>query len=278
MIKLKSNIPFDYITVKTTKSRIDKGLLAIPVSLIDMFPKKAKKIFLINEKGKEEQKSFTPYNSSSRECRIGGLKDFYSINRIKDGDELVIQILDDDMFKITPEKIFEKQIFDLEAKIGNTNNENETNNILLQLSNITNKTADEVIKNEFVRLSNNKVEQRKTKEYSRSNLKESVPALMRRILLELYNGKCQVSGFSFLMKNGTPYFETHHIDTSLGNHFKNLLVVSPNIHAQFTYALLEQYFDNDGWLREVKFNMHQYKVFQIIDKLPKVFEKEVHHF
>ena len=39
MQKQKSEISFDYITLKTTKGRIAKGLLAIPVSLIDIFPK-----------------------------------------------------------------------------------------------------------------------------------------------------------------------------------------------------------------------------------------------
>jgi len=65
MKKVKSELPLSYVTIKTTKSRIDKGLLAIPVSLIDLFPKDKKKIFLVNELGKVETKSFTPYNSSS---------------------------------------------------------------------------------------------------------------------------------------------------------------------------------------------------------------------
>ena len=77
MKKINSKIPFNYITIKTTKSRIDKGLLAIPVSLIYLFPKSSTKIYLLNDEGKEETKNFTPYNSTSRECRIGGLKNFY---------------------------------------------------------------------------------------------------------------------------------------------------------------------------------------------------------
>ena len=54
MKKTKSELPLNYITVKTTKSRIDKGLLAIPVSLIELFPKTGNKIFLVNEKGNTE--------------------------------------------------------------------------------------------------------------------------------------------------------------------------------------------------------------------------------
>lgn len=92
----------------------------------------------------------------------------------------------------------------------------------------------------------------------------------------MYKGKCQITNYTFLTRNNNPYFELHHIDHEKGNHLKNLLVVSPNTHAQFSYANLEQYFDNDGWLRKVKFNNEEFKVFQIIDDLPKVFEKEVH--
>jgi len=277
MKKIEANIPFDYVTVKTTKSRIEKGLLAIPVSLVDLFPKNAKKIFLLNEAGKEDAKSFTPYNSSSRECRIGGLKEFYTKNKIKDGEELVIQLLDDDKFKIIPEIIFEKQVFELETKIETSSDEKEADNFFNQLSLITNKNSKEVLKSEFVRLSNKEVSKRKNKEISKSKINENVPVSLRKILLGLYEGKCQVSGFTFLMKNGKPYFEIHHIDPSIGNHFKNLLVVSPNVHAEFTYANLEQYFDEENWLRKVKLDDKTHSVFQIIDKIPTFFEKEIHY-
>lgn len=276
MKKIKTNVPFDYITIKTTKSRIEKGLLAIPVSLVDLFPKNATKIFLLNEMGKEELKNFTPYKSSSRECRIGGLKQFYLKNKIKDGDELVIQLLDDYKFKIIPEKIFEKQISDLELKIDKSTHEEEIDKNIKRLSKITNRATAKVIESEFVRLAKQELVQRKTKIVPKTRVKENVPISLRKILFGLYGGKCQVSNFTFLMKNGEPYFEIHHIDPLYGNHFKNLLVVSPNVHKQFTYAKLEQFFDKDRWLRKVKFNEQTYPVLQMIDKIPNVFEKEVH--
>jgi hypothetical protein len=134
MKKVKSNLPLDYVTLKTTKSRIDKGLLAIPVSLIDIFPKDSNNIFIVDENGKTESKTFTPYKSSSRECRIGGLKSFYEKYRIYDGEELVIQILDDSKFRILPERLFKSlllnRIFDFEQSI----NEDETENNLSRIS------------------------------------------------------------------------------------------------------------------------------------------------
>ncbi|MEK7842434.1 MAG: HNH endonuclease [Deltaproteobacteria bacterium] len=277
MKKSKSNIPFDYVTVKTTKSRISYGFLTIPVSLIDVFPKKETDISLINDLGKEEIKHFTPYSSRSRECRIYGLRKFFRRYKMRDGDEIVIQLLDDKKYRLIPEKVFEKQILDLEIKIEKNIDEKETNNLFQNLSKLTNKTTDEVIKNEFVRLSSQEITERKIKIKPEAKTTENVPLLLRKILLELYKGKCQVSGFTFLMKNSSPYFEIHHIDSSKGNHFKNLLVVSPNVHKQFTYANLEQFFDKEGWLRKVKFNEDIHSVFQVIDKLPKSFEREIHY-
>lgn len=106
--------------------------------------------------------------------------------------------------------------------------------------------------------------------------KEGIPAAIRKILTEIYDGKCQITQFGFLTRNGKPYFEIHHIKPDLGNHLKNLLVICPNIHALFTYAHLQQYFDEEGWLRRVKFNNEQYNVIHIIDEIPKQFEKEIH--
>lgn len=271
-----STVPYGYTTIKVTQSRIDKGLLAIPVSLIDLFPKNAKEIILINENGKEDVKNFTPYRSSSNECRIGGLKEFFNNHKIKDGDEIVIQFFNDDKYKLFPERIFQKQIIDLESKFEESTNEIEADNTLNQLSLITKSNPQEVLQNEFVRLSTIDISKRKSKEIIKSNINETAPVHLRKILLGLYDGKCQVSGFTFITKNGTPYFEIHHIDSSNGNHFKNLLVVCPNVHAQFTYANLEQYFDKEGWLRKVMFNSESFKVHQAIDSLPQIFEKEIH--
>lgn len=277
MKKLPTNIPFSYVTIKTTKSRIEKGLLAIPMSLIDLFPKSDSNIYLINEKGNEESKTFTSYKSSSRECRIGGLKGFYKKNNIKSGDELVIQLLDNGKYKLIPEKYFEKQVSDFENKFENSANDKEAEKQIQIISTITNSSKEEVLKSEFIRLAKQEIFERKIKNIAESKSRENVPVSLRKILLGLYYGKCQISNFSFLMENGKPYFEIHHIDPSKGNHFKNLLVVSPNIHAQFTYANVEQYFDNEGWLRKVKFNKDEFQVFQIIDKVASVFFKESHY-
>ncbi|MDR3111676.1 MAG: HNH endonuclease [Elusimicrobiota bacterium] len=277
MEQMKSDIPLDYITIKTTQSRIAKGLLAIPASLINLFPKKKGWIFIENTDGICEKKTYTPYTSSSCECRIGGLKDFYSKYNLKNNDELVIQKIDDNTFRLLPEKDFRQKINDLLANFENSINENDADKCLKEVSLLSSLEQEDILRNEFVKLSNSKIPSRKIRHNTISSVsKAAVPLSIRKILLSLYRGKCQISGFTFLMKNNNPYFEVHHINPFEGNHPKNLLVVCPNVHAQFTHADSKQSFDDDGWLRSVKFNNEYFSVFQIIDTLKLNFKKEVH--
>ena len=277
MEKIKSKIPFNYKTIKVTQSRLNKGLLAVPVSLIDYFPKQKGEIYIVAGTGdKVNAKTFTPYTSSSRECRIGGMRDFYEKFQIKDGDEIVVQMLDDSKYRILPEKQFENSVKRLENEFDKSRSEGEAELKLQEVSKITGSELRNTVFNEYYRLINTQIEKRKYKEARLTRKKETAPASIKKILTEIYKGKCQITGFTFTMRNGKPYFEIHHIKPDLGNYIKNLLVVSANIHAQFTYAYLEEFFDQDGWLRRVKFNGEEFSVNHIIDKIPKIFEKEIH--
>lgn len=272
-----SKIPLNYKTVRITKSRISKGLLAIPVSLIDYFPNKKTKLQIETKLGRRATvKNFTPYSSSSRECRIGGMRSFYKEFQIKDGDEVVIQILDDFRYRILPENEFLKTIRTLEDNFDKSQSENEAVNQLNKVSRITGVKLKDIILNEYHRLSSKPVEKRRYKKNSITERKVNVPVSIRKLLEEVYQGKCQLTDFTFINMNGKPYFELHHIKPDLGHHLKNLLVVSPNIHAQFTHASVRNHFDRDGWLRRVKFNKEEFVVSHLIDKLPKKFKKEIH--
>ena len=277
MRSIESKLSFNYKTIKVTQSRINKGLLAIPVSLIGCFPKKKNRIYVAFGKDKEAiLKNFTPYSSSSRESRIGGMKSFYKDFNVQDGDELVIQILDKERYRIFTEKQFENNITKIEEELDKSEDEIEAVSNLNQISTITNYGFEETLLSEFYRLSKKEINKRISKSRE-SRTKTSVPASIRTILSTIYNGKCQISGFGFLMKTGKPYFEIHHIKPGLGHHLRNLLVVSPNVHAQFTYANLEEFFDEQGWLRRVKFNNCEFIVNQIIDSIPTNFKKEIHY-
>ena len=275
---IESKLPFSYKTIKVTQSRIDKGLLAIPVSLIDYFPKNKNTILIATGISVEmSPKHFTPYTSSSRECRIGGIRNFYEKYQVRDGDEIVVQILDVDKYRLYTENQFENLIKETESQFDHSKDEEEATLSLEKITKITNSKPGQALLSEYYRLAKTIIKSRKKITSKPSFTKESVSPAMRKLLTQLYDGKCQVTGFGFLMKNKKPYFEIHHIEPDFGDHLKNLLVVSPNIHAEFTYTVVEQFFDSEGWMRRVKFNSQEFTVNHIIDKLPARFKKEVHY-
>ncbi|NIV11084.1 MAG: HNH endonuclease, partial [Aliifodinibius sp.] len=95
VVRSKSEINYSYATIKITQSRIDKGLIAIPVSLIKWFPDRNDtiQVYLSNSPVSQD-KHYSSYRSSTRECRIGGMKEWFRQNNIKSGDEIVIQFID----------------------------------------------------------------------------------------------------------------------------------------------------------------------------------------
>ena len=273
---VQSEIPFNYKTIKITKSRIDKGLLAIPISIIDYFPKEKGEIYVFfGARNRALTRSFTPYKSTSRECRIGGMKRFFERNNVNDGDELVIQFLDENTYGIFTEDQFKQNIRVLENAFDKSESENAASHKITSISQTTNLSPENVILSEYYRLSQKELPKRKCAQACAAKRRESVAPPIRKLLKEIYGGKCQVTGFGFLMKNSKPYFEAHHIKPHIGDHFKNLLVVCPNVHVQFTHARVEETFDQKGWLRKVKFNETKYSIFHIVDKISQ-FKKEVH--
>src|SRR5712691_9838638 len=120
MQKVKSEIGYSYITIKVTQSRINKGLLAIPVSLLESFPKEKRRITIFfDDEEKPSVKSFVSYNSRSKECRINGLSGWFVKNKIQDQNEIVIQFLDknEGVYRLIKEEKFIEQIKILENKI-----------------------------------------------------------------------------------------------------------------------------------------------------------------
>ena len=280
MQKVKSEIGYSYVTIKITRSRINKGLLAIPVSLLDRFPKEKRKITIFfDDEEIPSMKSFSPYNSSSQECRINGLASWFVKNKIQNQDEIVIQFLDENegIYRLIKENKFIEQIKELENKIISIKKDDDLEKCFEDLASKVNQSKKEVAIVEFLRLNNEIIKRRSYKKSNTSLVKENVPASLRKILELIYQGKCQISNFTFVQRNGKPYFEIHHIKHDYGNHFKNLLVVSPNIHAMFTHANCAECFENDGWLRKVKFNGEEFNVYQAIDNfIDKYFIKDVH--
>jgi hypothetical protein len=254
----KSKLNYSYATIQITQSRIDKGLIAIPVSLAERFPDHNETIQIyLNDSPMSQTKHFSSYTSSTRECRIGGVRQWFQQNNIKSGDEIVIQFIDKKSFiyRLIPESNFLLKTQELQYNFDASKTEEEALRGIDILANWTHLDKYNVVFNEYYRLVNTLPS--KGRQYIQKNtslVRESTPANLRALLGDIYEGHCQVCDFWFLDKNKEPYFEIHHLDPLKAHHPKNLLVVCGNCHNQFEHAYVKQEFDNDLWLVRVYFN------------------------
>jgi len=198
-------------------------------------------------------------------------------------DEIVLQVINKDKFeyRLIKEKLFVSDINNIKNEVIAEVDEKKLDVAINKLTKTANVDIQQVLNNHFIELSETKIKERK--QIISTNLstrKEQVTPFLRKLLLNIYAGKCQLTNFTFTQNNGLPYFEVHHIDDVLGNHLQNLLVVSANMHRMFTYSKHQLYFDKDGWLRRVLFanDNQEYQVKQYIDNITKdCFIKEVHY-
>lgn len=120
----ESKLPFTYKTIRLTQSRLNKGLLAVPVTLIDYFPKKKTTVdVFMGTSSKAVQRTFTPYSSSSGECRVGGMRPFYEHYRLADGDEIVVQFLAEGKYRFMTEGQYEAVVKRVEKEFDGAQNE-----------------------------------------------------------------------------------------------------------------------------------------------------------
>jgi uncharacterized CHY-type Zn-finger protein len=269
IIQNKSEINYSYITIKATQSRIDKGLIAIPVSLTKWFPDHADTIQVyLDDSTILQTKKYSSYNSTTRECRIYGMKEWFEKNEIKNGDEIVIQIVDKDNFayRLIPESNFITKTHQIQNKFDNSTNEQEALQNLIEIGNWT-KAAEEIVKlREFHRLiKETNIEERKRIIRRELSTKDNAPPNIKILLGKIYAGHCQVCDFWFLKKDKNPYFETHHINPEKANYIQNLLLICGNCHNQFHYADVKQEL-KEGWISRVFFNDRVFEVNQIVFK------------
>lgn len=275
--RTRSQINYSYATIKMTQSRIDKGLIAIPVRLKDLFPDHNDTIQIyLNDSPVSETKQYSSYLSSTRECRIGGVKQWFQQNNLKSGDEIVIQVIDRENFvyRLIPERTFILETEELQRKFDHSETEQDASEKIEALTHWTHSKINEAVFNEYYRLINIlPSKDRKNIEKSSSRARESVPASLRTLLRYIFNGHCQVCDFWFFKRNGEPYFEIHHLDPLKGHQLKNLLVVCGNCHNQFEHADVKHIFNDDEWLVRVSFNERTYPVKQAV--LNKDFYKDL---
>jgi len=268
VIQSRSTINYSYATIKITQSRIDKGLIAIPMALAEWFPdyNTAIQVYL-DDSPILHTKNYSSYKSTTRECRIGGMAEWFEENKIQSGDEIVIQLLDRERFicRLVPEQKFILKTRELESGFDNSKDEAEASDKIMNLAEWTDLDKQRVVLNEYYRLTNaTPIEERRYVSKYLDQAKEGVPFNLRVLLGDMYEGHCQVCEFWFLKRDNNPYFEIHHINASQGNNPKNLLLVCANCHRQFQYADVQREFSDEGWLTKVSFNRKMYSVNQIL--------------
>ena len=258
IIRSKSPISYKYATIRITQSRIDKGLIAIPVSLAQWFPNHNETIQVyLNDSPVSQNKSYSSYTSRTRECRIGGVTKWFQQNNIKSGNEIVIQFIDKERFiyRLIPERSFVLKTQELQHNFDISENEQEALIKVTTLAKWTHLNIEEVLFNEYYRLASSlPTKERKYIQRSVNRARESIPANLRTLLRDIYKGRCQVCDFWFLKRDKEPYFEIHHLDPLKGHHPKNLVVVCGNCHNQFEHATVKQELTDDLWLIKVSFN------------------------
>jgi hypothetical protein len=268
VVRSKSQINYSYATIRLTQSRIDKGLIAVPVSLAKWFPDHNADIEVyLNDSPISQSRRYSSYSSSTKECRIGGVRRWFEENNLKSGDEIVIQLIDKKrlIYRLIPESNFVAATQKLQNSLDNAASEGEASEKLVRLSEWTNVEKGKVALNEYRRLIVTSVPVERgltTRKSSRS--RESTPPTLRTLLGHLYQGHCQVCDFWFLKRNNEPYFEIHHLDAGGGHHPKNLVVVCGNCHNQFEYAVVAPEFNGEQWLIGVYFNRTPHRVNQIV--------------
>jgi hypothetical protein len=280
VVRSGSQINYSYATIRLTQSRIDKGLIAIPTALAGWFPNHNADIQVyLNDSPTSQSKRYSSYSGSTKECRIGGVRQWFEENHLQSGDEIVVQLINkqDLTYRLIPERDFIGTTQRLQTDFDNSTDESQASEELVRLSEWTNVEKSSVALNEFRRLiarSPPGERQRTTRRLS--NARESTPPSLRTLLGHLYQGHCQVCDFWFLKRNSEPYFEIHHLDARGGHHPKNLIVVCGNCHNQFEYADVAPELNDEQWLIGVYFNRTLHQVNQIVltTKMPS-FSKEL---
>jgi hypothetical protein len=249
----------DAFEVRVTASRLAKGLLAIPSKFSRYFPKERCKIQIIfDNRDKPELKSFLPNNPTVKECRIFGLGRWFTNNKVKPGDTIIVASLDVEkrIYRLALDRLANKrEETEIRQRLHSAPTDAAAKVELHNLARITKRRPRQAAKEEILRfLQESPLQPRERVPTNPADRNEGVPAGLRVLLGELSRGKCQICSFTFAKKDGEPYFEIHHLDAKLGHHPMNLLVLCANCHAQFEYASISDYEYASGWLRAVRIN------------------------
>ncbi|MBL7192025.1 HNH endonuclease [bacterium] len=260
----------DYIIVKTTAGRIKKGILSVPVSLIDSFPKERGLIsILLDNSPKVYHMHYSPYESSTRECRINGLERWFGKHNAQGEENIVITIIDKDKFiyRLCFEDDYLNRVNLLSQRFIKSSNETTAENNLTNLSKWTGKDKKLIVINQLQIIVEKPAEEWRSLIITAPSIRrERTPVCLKVLLGEVYDRKCQICQYTFQKRDNKYYYEIHHLDPIKGNNPKNLIVVCANCHCQFEYAEVTKYFNIEDWLIFVKMNNLMTPVKQVLSK------------
>ena len=254
-------------TIRASASRIEKGLLAIPQKFKDWFPDKRGQIQVVfDDEEQARSLTFHPCGPEVKENRIFGVGRWFSKRSVREGDLISITLEDQDrrLYRIALERfVRQREEQKSRQKLNAARTDGEAEEELGKLSQLTKKRLRRVAQEELLRIAQGSQLQPRSRVIPRAAERhEGVPSGIRVLLRELHDGKCQLCTFTFEKQNGKPYFEIHHLDSKIGHHPSNLLVVCPNCHAQFEHAKITDFKWADSWLVGVTINAKRVAVRQ----------------
>ncbi len=239
--------------VRASASRLDKGLFAIPQKFKDWFPDEKGQIRLVfDDEDAPRMLTFHPYDPTTKEARIFGLRNWYSKRGVRQGDLISVTLEDRDhrLYRIALVRyVLERQERTARQRLQEASTDSEAEQQLTILWRVTKERPREVAQRELLRIAQESApESRPTVLPAIAERREGVPPGTRVLLRELHEGKCQICSFTFEKRDGEPYFEIHHLDPRVGHHPTNLLVVCPNCHAQLEHATVSDFRWADKWI------------------------------
>lgn len=246
-------------SIRATKSRVVKGLLAIPKKHASLFPTTKSKIKIVfDDEEKTELKSYLPDDKKVKERRIFGLGRWFAKRDIKPGDRLTITVVDkqEGIYRLALDRYVRvRQQEKAWEALKCAPNDEAAVECLQSLAKITKRGFHRAAKEALLEIARESSDQRRSQlKVLGANKKETVAPAVRVLLRELHKGKCQICSFTFKKRSGDPYFEVHHVKPDVGDHPANLLVLCSNCHAQFEYAEVDQLERVGGWLIAVRIN------------------------
>ena len=246
-------------TIRASASRLGKGFLAIPQRFKSWFPgEKGQILVVFDDEEKTRELTYHPYDPIGKENRIFGLRNWFSKRNVLEGDLISITLEDPykRLYRIALDRfVRERQEQKARQNLHDAGTDSEAEQELRTLSRLTRKRPRELAQEELMRIAQRSASQPRPSVFlGAAERHEGVPSVIRVLLRELHDGRCQLCSFTFEKRNGEPYFEIHHLDAKVGHHPHNLLVVCPNCHAQFEHARVTDFRWTGNWLVGVSIN------------------------